>query len=47
MLCLSWMLLAPEWPASAYISLPSANSSIVLESLIATGEQDAQCKHSK
>lgn len=36
MLCLSWMLLAPEWPASANISLPSISSSIVFKSLVAT-----------
>ena len=36
MLCLGWMLLAPKWSASAYISLPSISSGIILKSLVAT-----------
>lgn len=36
MLCLSWMLFAPEWSASSNISLPSISSGIVLKSLVAT-----------
>ena len=46
MLCFSRMLLTPKWPASAYMSLPPSNSCIILKSLVATGQQDAQCKHS-
>ena len=36
MLCLSWMLLAPEWSASANISFPSISSGIIFKSLVAT-----------
>jgi hypothetical protein len=39
MLCLSWMLLAPKWPASAYISIPLLSFVIKDKSAVTTGEQ--------